>query len=132
MAWPTLSWLRIGASRTEKSPGSVLEGRAGQDRPAGRRPAAARRPPGEVQEGRRHPVAARSAISPGDQVLTHSLTFGIPRRFRAHGERRADPAYPVRHGVASATTSGALAQEMTNWFDTNYHYLVPEFAPSSS
>ena len=23
---------------------------------------------------------------------------------------------------------GAHAQEMTKWFDTNYHYLVPEFS----
>jgi 5-methyltetrahydropteroyltriglutamate--homocysteine methyltransferase len=27
----------------------------------------------------------------------------------------------------TASTAGVAAQEMTMWFDTNYHYLVPEF-----
>ena len=35
--------------------------------------------------------------------------------------------------MARGTTSGdggksVAAMEMTKWFDTNYHYLVPEFA----
>ena len=30
--------------------------------------------------------------------------------------------------TAMATAHGVPAQEMTKWFDTNYHYLVPEFA----
>ncbi|HEY1503641.1 MAG TPA: 5-methyltetrahydropteroyltriglutamate--homocysteine S-methyltransferase, partial [Stellaceae bacterium] len=29
---------------------------------------------------------------------------------------------------ADAQGKGAPAQEMTKWFDTNYHYMVPEFA----
>ncbi|MEB3902871.1 5-methyltetrahydropteroyltriglutamate--homocysteine S-methyltransferase, partial [Pseudomonas putida] len=64
-----------------------------------------------------------------DQVLTHSLTFGvIPARFRA--EKDAKPTlhtlFAMARGV-SDTCCGAHAQEMTKWFDTNYHYLVPEF-----
>ena len=31
-------------------------------------------------------------------------------------------------GHSHAVTSGAPAQEMTKWFDTNYHYMVPEFS----
>jgi 5-methyltetrahydropteroyltriglutamate--homocysteine methyltransferase len=49
-----------------------------------------------------------------DQVLTHSLTFGvIPERF-------ADTA-PGDHGDTQHS------QERTKWFDTHYHYPVPEF-----
>ena len=70
-----------------------------------------------------------------DQVLTHSLTFGvIPQRFGG-----ADGAKPTlqtlfamaRGAVGSQGGAGccaAHAQEMTKWFDTNYHYLVPEFS----
>ncbi|MBB4864076.1 5-methyltetrahydropteroyltriglutamate--homocysteine methyltransferase [Pseudomonas nitritireducens] len=64
-----------------------------------------------------------------DQVLTHSLTFGvIPERFRAHGEAKPtlQTLFAMARGV-SAGCCGAHAQEMTKWFDTNYHYLVPEF-----
>ncbi|MFC0220598.1 5-methyltetrahydropteroyltriglutamate--homocysteine S-methyltransferase [Pseudochelatococcus lubricantis] len=32
------------------------------------------------------------------------------------------------HGHAHGSTSGLPALEMTKWFDTNYHYLVPEFS----
>ncbi|MFF7709494.1 5-methyltetrahydropteroyltriglutamate--homocysteine S-methyltransferase [Pseudomonas sp. NPDC007930] len=67
-----------------------------------------------------------------DQVLTHSLTFGvIPERFRPQGD--AKPGLDTLFAMARGATgnggccAGAHAQEMTKWFDTNYHYLVPEF-----
>lgn len=69
-----------------------------------------------------------------DQVLTHSLTFGvIPERFR-HGNAKptlqtlfAMARGSVATGHSDSCCGGAHAQEMTKWFDTNYHYLVPEF-----
>ncbi len=66
-----------------------------------------------------------------DQVLTHSLTFGvIPQRFRPHsGKPTLDTLFGMARGVSQNTCCGAAhAQEMTKWFDTNYHYLVPEFS----
>lgn len=66
-----------------------------------------------------------------DQVLTHSLTFGvIPERFRPHsGKPTLDTLFGMARGVSQSTCcGGAHAQEMTKWFDTNYHYLVPEFS----
>lgn len=69
-----------------------------------------------------------------DQVLTHSLTFGVvPERFRHGGE--AKPTLQTLFAMARGAVGshgdsccgGAHAQEMTKWFDTNYHYLVPEF-----
>lgn len=70
-----------------------------------------------------------------DQVLAHSLAFGvIPERFRPHGGKPTlDTLFAMARGVSGNKSSqhiccgGAHAQEMTKWFDTNYHYLVPEF-----
>lgn len=66
-----------------------------------------------------------------DQVLTHSLTFGvIPERFRAPGDAKPtlQTLFAMARGVSDRCCGGAHAQEMTKWFDTNYHYLVPEFS----
>ncbi|WP_405118593.1 5-methyltetrahydropteroyltriglutamate--homocysteine S-methyltransferase [Pseudomonas leptonychotis] len=71
-----------------------------------------------------------------DQVLTHSLTFGvIPERFRPHsGKPTLGTLFGMARGVSQNTCCGgvhaqpASAQELTKWFDTNYHYLVPEFS----
>ncbi|MBD9397388.1 5-methyltetrahydropteroyltriglutamate--homocysteine S-methyltransferase [Pseudomonas sp. PDM11] len=65
-----------------------------------------------------------------DGVLAHSLTFGvIPERFRpASGKPTLETLFAMARGVSGdACCGGAHAQEMTKWFDTNYHYLVPEF-----
>lgn len=70
-----------------------------------------------------------------DQVLGHSLAFGvIPERFRpASGKPTLDTLFAMARGTVATNHShsccgGAHAQEMTKWFDTNYHYLVPEFS----
>ncbi|WP_369302360.1 5-methyltetrahydropteroyltriglutamate--homocysteine S-methyltransferase [Pseudomonas sp. N2-5-1-1] len=65
-----------------------------------------------------------------DQVLTHSLMFGvIPERFRpADGQATLHTLFGMARGVSDNCCGGAHAQEMTKWFDTNYHYLVPEFS----
>ena len=76
-----------------------------------------------------------------DQVLTHSLTFGvIPERFRPHNAKPSlDTLFAMARGVSAHNSSQhaccgaaheqpASAQELTKWFDTNYHYLVPEFS----
>ena len=66
-----------------------------------------------------------------DQVLTHSLTFGvIPERFRPqdNGQPTLKTLFGMARGVSHSCCGGAHAQEMTKWFDTNYHYLVPEFS----
>ena len=64
-----------------------------------------------------------------DQVLTHSLMFGvIPARFKPAADAPTlDTLFAMARGV-SAGCCGAHAQEMTKWFDSNYHYLVPELA----
>ncbi|AWY43009.1 5-methyltetrahydropteroyltriglutamate--homocysteine S-methyltransferase [Pseudomonas putida] len=72
-----------------------------------------------------------------DQVLSHSLAFGvIPERFASTRDERGLPTLDTLFAMArGATTSccggehgqAQYAQELTKWFDTNYHYLVPEF-----
>ncbi len=69
-----------------------------------------------------------------DQVLTHSLMFGvIPERFRpADGAPTLDTLFAMARGVSQSCCGSGQAQEMTKWFDTNYHYLVPEFTADQS
>ena len=72
-----------------------------------------------------------------DQVLSHSLTFGaIPERFASTLDAQGRPTLNTLFGMARGASQsccgehgkGQYAQELTKWFDTNYHYLVPEFS----
>jgi 5-methyltetrahydropteroyltriglutamate--homocysteine methyltransferase len=57
-----------------------------------------------------------------DHVLTMTAMVGaIPTRF---GQERADFA---TYFAMARGTDRQPAMEMTKWFDTNYHYIVPEF-----
>jgi len=59
-----------------------------------------------------------------DSVLDWSIRFGaIPQRHR-HREGLA------RYFALARGAEGAPALELTKWFDTNYHYLVPEIDAS--
>jgi len=59
-----------------------------------------------------------------DHVLDTIATVGaVPARFNCSGE-----SVDLRTYFAMARgTADAAAMEMTKWFDTNYHYIVPEF-----
>ncbi|MDR0219359.1 MAG: 5-methyltetrahydropteroyltriglutamate--homocysteine S-methyltransferase [Enterobacteriaceae bacterium] len=63
-----------------------------------------------------------------DQVLTTSLLLGNvpPRHQNAGGEIDLDTLFRIARGRAPTGTPAA-ASEMTKWFNTNYHYIVPEF-----
>ena len=65
-----------------------------------------------------------------DQVLDMSFTLGnLPERVRGYSGDQLDNYFRVARGRSAATTGGrdVAAGEMTKWFDTNYHYIVPEF-----
>ncbi|CAN7664969.1 5-methyltetrahydropteroyltriglutamate--homocysteine S-methyltransferase [Paraburkholderia sp. SIMBA_054] len=70
-----------------------------------------------------------------DQVLDMSFTLGnLPERVRGFHGDALDNAFRVARGRSaqnaeahSACCGGVAAGEMTKWFDTNYHYIVPEF-----
>lgn len=71
-----------------------------------------------------------------DHVLTHSLMFGvIPARFHAESTQNLslNTLFSMARGVSHSACCGSThAQEMTKWFDTNYHYLVPEFSATQT
>ncbi|WP_313536729.1 5-methyltetrahydropteroyltriglutamate--homocysteine S-methyltransferase [Pantoea sp.] len=63
-----------------------------------------------------------------DHVLTTSVMLGnVPARHQnQEGTVDLDTLFRVGRGRAP-TGEPAAAAEMTKWFNTNYHYLVPEF-----
>jgi 5-methyltetrahydropteroyltriglutamate--homocysteine methyltransferase len=65
-----------------------------------------------------------------DHVLDTVVMLGaIPPRFgRAGGEADLATYFHMARGDAE---KGIPAMEMTKWFDTNYHYIVPELAPDT-
>jgi len=70
-----------------------------------------------------------------DQVLDMSFLLGnVPARARSHGGAALDQYFRVARGrAASDSDCGCVhAGEMTKWFDTNYHYIVPEFDASTT
>lgn len=66
-----------------------------------------------------------------DQVLDLSLTVGaIPKRYHEvilnKGNAELDLYFAMARGYQKDDLD-ITAMEMTKWFDTNYHYIVPEF-----
>ena len=58
-----------------------------------------------------------------DHILDTATMFGIvPKRFPYAG---GGVPLSVYYGIARGTKD-AIASEMTKWFNTNYHYIVPE------
>ncbi|WP_342611515.1 5-methyltetrahydropteroyltriglutamate--homocysteine S-methyltransferase [Burkholderia ambifaria] len=70
-----------------------------------------------------------------DQVLDMSFTLGnLPKRVQGFHGDVLDNYFRVARGRSAqaadehaACCGGVSAGEMTKWFDTNYHYIVPEF-----
>ncbi|KJY84847.1 5-methyltetrahydropteroyltriglutamate--homocysteine methyltransferase [Vibrio galatheae] len=69
-----------------------------------------------------------------DHVLTTTLLLGhVPKRHRS-GFPDLDTLFRVGRGQSQANCgcSGSAASDMTKWFNTNYHYIVPEFSKDDS
>ncbi|WP_394789974.1 5-methyltetrahydropteroyltriglutamate--homocysteine S-methyltransferase [Rhodoferax sp.] len=80
-----------------------------------------------------------------DHVANHIQLLGCePARFGFSGQEtelaryfamargvNAGHEHSPDCGCGSASTQGQPALEMTKWFDTNYHYLVPEFSAAT-
>jgi 5-methyltetrahydropteroyltriglutamate--homocysteine methyltransferase len=66
-----------------------------------------------------------------DHVLDTSAMVGaVPSRFGWSGELVDLTTYfAMARGAPGGQDNSASPLEMTKWFDTNYHYLVPEFTP---
>lgn len=79
----------------------------------------------QAQRQRGIEVIPSNDFSLYDQMLDMiALVGAIPKRFNWH------PGSPVdleTYFACARGTATAPAMEMTKWFDTNYHYIVPEF-----
>jgi len=64
-----------------------------------------------------------------DHVLATSLLLGhVPARHQSD-EITLDTLFSIARGQsADQCCTNAAASDMTKWFNTNYHYLVPEFS----
>ncbi len=62
-----------------------------------------------------------------DHILDMTLTVGaIPARYdKLRGDKQS-LYFAMAHGLQN-DGNDVIAMEMTKWFDTNYHYIVPEF-----
>ncbi|HET8608480.1 MAG TPA: 5-methyltetrahydropteroyltriglutamate--homocysteine S-methyltransferase [Burkholderiales bacterium] len=62
-----------------------------------------------------------------DHVLATTLLVGaVPLRFAGIGGSEIELEFALARG-----TRQQPAMEMTKWFDTNYHYIVPEFSAAT-
>ncbi len=66
-----------------------------------------------------------------DQVLDMIFNLGaIPRRYSPVVQQKSNSELDLYFAMARGYQKNGLditAMEMTKWFDTNYHYIVPEF-----
>jgi len=75
-----------------------------------------------------------------DQVLDMSFTLGnLPERVQDFHGDPLDNYFRVARGRSAQGVEahalccgGVAAGEMTKWFDTNYHYIVPEFTVATT
>ncbi|MEN3031491.1 5-methyltetrahydropteroyltriglutamate--homocysteine S-methyltransferase [Chromobacterium amazonense] len=75
-----------------------------------------------------------------DQVLDMSFALGnLPERVRDFHGDALDNYFRVARGRSAQSAEehahccgGVAAGEMTKWFDTNYHYIVPEFSAATT
>ncbi|MBL4804944.1 MAG: 5-methyltetrahydropteroyltriglutamate--homocysteine S-methyltransferase [Alphaproteobacteria bacterium] len=63
-----------------------------------------------------------------DQILDLTTTLGlIPSRYKHDGGKIDLDTYFAMARGAQKNGVDVTAMEMTKWYDTNYHYIVPEF-----
>lgn len=102
----------------------------------------------QTDNWRRQRDAGLTTVATGDHtlydhVLSHALAFGaVPARYAglqaaaaaAAGTADAEAELALFFAMGRGRQAGGVdvvAMEMTKWFDTNYHYIVPEFTPAT-
>jgi len=81
-----------------------------------------------LQQGRGVQMMPVGDFSWYDRMLNMSTLLGCaPRRFGFGGRITRDQYFALARG-----NEDQAAMEMTKWFDTNYHFLVPEFDSDTS
>ncbi|MGF2950439.1 5-methyltetrahydropteroyltriglutamate--homocysteine S-methyltransferase [Microbacterium alcoholitolerans] len=130
-----LGYPRIGRRRElKKAVESFWAGRTDQaelERTAADLRAATRARLAELGLGREDSAIPES-FSFYDQVLDAAVTVGaIPTRFEDLRDADGTIGLPAYFTIARGEGDRA-ASEMTKWFDSNYHYLVPEIGPETT
>ncbi|MBL0319990.1 MAG: 5-methyltetrahydropteroyltriglutamate--homocysteine S-methyltransferase [Alphaproteobacteria bacterium] len=68
-----------------------------------------------------------------DHVLdTIALVGAVPARYQFKGGNVGLDTYFAMARGAQTQGADVTAMEMTKWFDTNYHYIVPEYSSSTA
>jgi 5-methyltetrahydropteroyltriglutamate--homocysteine methyltransferase len=126
----TLGYPRIGRDRElKRACEGYWKGQIGADdlRAAG---AALRRAHWQAQHAAGIDVIPINDFSFYDQVLDALAMVGaVPPRYHWSGETVDLETYFAMARGAQRDELDVTAMEMTKWFDTNYHYLVPEWYP---
>lgn len=87
----------------------------------------------QMQIAAQHDFLTVGDFSWYDHVLDMSCLLGvIPNRFMEVGEKNGLDTYFRMARGRGQSGPDVRACEMTKWFDTNYHYIVPEFSQDQS
>ncbi len=129
-----LGYPRIGAKRELKKAIESYWKKQTTEKELLQTAASIRRQNWQLQEQQHIDLIPSNDFSLYDQVLDASLSYGcIPARFEAL--KKDTPTLRLYFAMARGLQSeehDITALEMTKWFDTNYHYLVPEFTRDQS
>ena len=68
-----------------------------------------------------------------DHVLdTISMVGAVPQRYNFTGNKIDTDLYFAMSRGRQDQENDVVEMEMTKWFDTNYHYIVPEFTKDAN
>ena len=68
-----------------------------------------------------------------DHILDLTATLGaVPERYEFTGSEVDPETYFAMARGLQKDGKDVVAMEMTKWFDTNYHYIVPEFSDQTN
>src|SRR5699024_3297054 len=86
----------------------------------------------ETQRAAGIDIVPVSGFSVYGQVLdTSALVGNVPTRYGWNGGNvELDTYFAMARGRSGDNDIAAM--EMTKWFDTNYHYIVPELGPDTT
>ncbi len=136
-----LGYPRIGAKRELKKAVEAFWGGTLSETELLRVAAAIRKENWQAQQSAGIDLIPSNDFSFYDQVLDTCALFGvIPDRFQWQGSTIDLKTYFAMargfrdkgHGHGGRSPNPATAMEMTKWFDTNYHYIVPEWHPDQT
>lgn len=86
----------------------------------------------QIQQAAGIDIIPSNDFSLYDQVLDTTLMVGaIPARYQELSTTSLEAYFAMARGFQQGNLD-IPAMEMTKWFDTNYHYIVPEIAPGQS